>query len=105
MITDDRAQEAFQWLNANTGVIGQARGAYERTEILRKRTRKRAFIEAPDGSVASKEAHAELHPDVVKADENYIEAVTIFETLKARQQVEALALDVWRTESANRRRS
>lgn len=104
MITDKRAEEAFNWLNDNTGIIGRARGAQERTEILRKRTRKRAFIGAPDGSVALKEAHAELHEDVLKADDDYIKAVTEFETLKARQQVEALALDVWRTESANRRR-
>lgn len=105
MITDKRAEEAFHWLNDNTGVIGRARGAMERTEILRKRTRKRAFVGAPEGSVALKEAHAELHEDVLKADDEYIKAVTEFETLKARQQVEALALDVWRTESANRRRN
>jgi hypothetical protein len=104
MITDERADQAFHWLNDNTGVIGRARGGQERTEILRKRTRKRAFIAAPEGSIASKEAHAELHPDVIKADEEYIEAVTLFETLKARQQVEAMAIDVWRTEAANRRR-
>lgn len=105
MISDKRADEAFDWLNDNTGVIGRARGAMERTEILRKRTRKRAFIGAPDGSVASKEAHAELHEDVIKADEEYVTAVIEFETLKSRQQVEAMAIDVWRTESANRRRN
>lgn len=104
MITDQRADEAFEWLNNNTGVIGRARGAMERTEILRKRTRKRAFVGGPEGSVALKEAHAELHPDVIKADEEYVAAVIEFETLKGRQQVEAMAIDVWRTESANRRR-
>lgn len=104
MITDERADQAFNWLNDNTGVIGRARGAQERTEILRKRTRKRAFVGAPDGSVALKEAHAELHEDVIKADDEYIAAVIDFETLKSRQQVEAMAIDVWRTEAANRRR-
>jgi hypothetical protein len=104
MITDERADQAFHWLNDNTGVIGRARGAMERTEILRKRTRKRAFVGAPDGSVASKEAQAELHVDVIKADEEYVTAVIEFETLKGRQQVEVLAIDVWRTEAANRRR-
>lgn len=104
MITDERAEQAFSWLNDNTGVIGRARGAQERTEILRKRTRKRAFVGGPEGSIALKEAHAELHEDVIKADDEYITAVIEFETLKSRQQVEAMAIDVWRTEAANRRR-
>lgn len=106
MITDDRAQEAFQWLNANTGAIGIARAELERSEILRKRARKRAFVDAPDGStVAAREALAELAPFVLEADDRYIKAVEVFESMKARQQIETIALDVWRTESANRRRA
>lgn len=104
MITDERANEAFHWLENNTVKIGRTRADMERTEILRKRARKRAFIEAPEGSVAAKEAYAEIHADVIKADDAYITAVTEFETTKAKQQLESIALDVWRTECANRRR-
>ncbi len=105
MITDERANEAFHWLENNTANIGRTRAAMERTEILRKRARKRAFIGAPEGSVASKEAYAEIHDDVIKADDAYIAAVSEFETIKAKQQLETIALDVWRTECANRRRT
>jgi len=105
MITDERANEAFHWLENNTANIGRTRATMERTEILRKRARKRAFIDAPDGSVAAKEAYAETHNDVVVADDAYIAAVLEFETTRAKQQLETIALDVWRTECANRRRA
>lgn len=104
MITDQRADDALEWLTLNTRQMGAARGRLERSEILRKRARKRAFIEASDGSVAFKEAQAELHTDVLSADRSYVRAVIRFESMKAKQQIETITLDVWRTEAANRRR-
>jgi hypothetical protein len=104
VITDKRAEEAFDWLNDNTASIGAAKAELERSEILRKRARKRAFLSAPEGAVAAKEAFAETHSDVMTADDRYVEAVLDWETKRARQELETIALDVWRTESANRRR-
>jgi hypothetical protein len=106
VITDARAQEAFHYLNDNTGTIGAAKAELERSEILRKRARKRAFLGAPEGStVAQKEAMAELDADVIQADERYVAAVLEYEQTKAKHEIEGIALDVWRTESANRRRA
>lgn len=104
MISDARAQEAFDWLDDNTEKMGAAKARLERSEIMQKRTRKRAFVLAPDGSVASKEAFAETYADVIKADRQYVRCLLRFEALKARQEVESIALDVWRTVSANRRK-
>lgn len=104
MITDRRAEEAFEFLRDSTERIGAARGAYERAEILRKRVRKRAFVGA-EGSVAHREAMAEINPEVEQADDQYVQAIIAFETLRAKRDIETIALDVWRTESANRRRS
>jgi hypothetical protein len=104
VISDKRAEEAFEFLRDSTGRIGAARGAYERAEILRKRIRKRVFVGA-EGSVAQREALAEINEDVVKIDDEYIAAVIAFETLRAKRDIETIALDVWRTESANRRRA
>jgi hypothetical protein len=104
MITEQRAEEAFEFLRDSTERIGSARGAYERAEIMRKRVRKRIFV-GSEGSVAQREALAEIHEDVINIDDQYIEAVVAFETLRAKRDIETIALDVWRTESANRRRS
>lgn len=105
MITDELADAAFHWLWENTRKIGAAKARLERTEILRKRARKRVFLCAPEGSVAAKEAFAENHPDVLKADRGYVRAVLHWESLRADQDIKTIALDVWRTESANRRRA
>lgn len=105
MITDQRADAAFEYLRDTTTAIGAAKAELERSEILRKRTRKRLFLGAPEGSIAVREAFAEVQDETSAADERYIEAVAAFETLRARRDVETIALEVWRTESANRRRA
>lgn len=104
MITDDRAQQAFDYLYDSTARIGESKAELERSEILRKRVRKRVFIEST-GTVAERDAHAEGHPDTHAADDRYIRAVQDFESLRAKRDIETIALDVWRTEQANRRRT
>lgn len=104
MITDARAEEAFEYLRDTTSSIGVAKGELEKSEILRKRVRKRFFVTF-EGSVAMREAQAENMPDTEAADERYVEAVSAYESLRARRDLETIALDVWRTEAANRRRA
>lgn len=104
MITDERADQALDWLEKNTETIGNAKAEQERAKILMKRVRQRFFLKF-EGSVAAREAAADNEPEVVAADERYCTAVASFETLKARQEIETIALDVWRTECANRRRN
>lgn len=104
MITDARAEQAFEYLRDHTAAIGQAKADLERAEILRKRVRKRFFLTA-EGPVAVREAFAEVQPDTERADDDYIRAVGEYETIRATHQMETIALDVWRTESANRRRA
>lgn len=105
MITDQRAEQAFETLRDTVAEIGAAKAELERSEILRKRSRKRLFLAAPAGTVAEREAFAESSSEVGEADDRYIKAVQDYETLKAMREVEAIAIDVWRTEAANRRRA
>ena len=105
MITDARAEGAFEYLRDTSDAIGEAKGELERSEILRKRVRKRHFLAADSKlSVAVREAMAEVHDETEAADERYVDAMAAFETLRAKRDLETIALDVWRTESANRRR-
>lgn len=104
MITDQRAEQAFEYLRDSTDAIGAAKSELERAEILRKRARKRIFL-VSEGSVAHRDATAECDESVGEADERYVAAVSAYESLRAKRDIETIALDVWRTESANRRRA
>jgi len=46
-----------------------------------------------------------VQDETIQADERYIKAVESFESMKAKRDIESIAMDVWRTESANRRRA
>lgn len=104
MITDERAEQAFEYLHGTTEMIGEAKARLERSEILRKRMRKKHFLTG-EGTVAVREAQAEGREEVREADDEYIDAIAAYETLRAKRDIETIALDVWRTESANRRRT
>jgi hypothetical protein len=104
VITDERAEQAFDYLQSTTGTIGDAKARLERSEIMRKRVRKKHFLTG-EGTVAVREAQAETRAEVQEADDEYIESIAAYETLRARRDIETIALDVWRTESANRRRT
>lgn len=104
MITDERAWEALEFLRDTVDRIGNAKAELERSEILRKRIRRREFLIA-EGTVAVREAQAECKAEVEEADDRFIEALKAYESLRARRDIESIALDVWRTESANRRRA
>lgn len=104
MISDERAEQALEYLLSTTGKIGDAKAELERSEILRKRIRKRVFL-ASTGTIAERDAHAECNEDVQLSDDRYIAAIAEYETLRAKRDIETIALDVWRTESANRRRA
>lgn len=104
MITDARADEAFDWLNSHTKALGEAKAELERAKILQKRVRNRLFLLA-EGSVEARKAAADTDEEAQKADERYCKAVEVYESMTATQSVETIALDVWRTESANRRRA
>lgn len=105
MISDKRAEEAFERLRDTVAEIGVKKAELERSKIICKRARKRLFLAAPHEKVADREAYAESTSEVEAADERYVKALLEYETLVAMRELETIALDVWRTESANRRRA
>jgi len=75
----------------------------ERSEIFRKRTRATVFLTV-DGTVAERQAKAEIHNNVTDSDDRYIQCVKLFETLKARRERAEIVIDVWRSLNAARRK-
>jgi len=101
-LTPDDCDGALQFLEETCDAIAAAKAELERSAILAKRTRKRIFLTA-EGPVAQREAVAETHADVIAADTRHVDAITEFESLKAKREVQAIKVDVYRTQAASRR--
>lgn len=102
-LTADDCDGALQFLEETCDAIAAAKAELERSSILAKRTRKRIFLTAPDGSVALREAFSETHLDVISADERHVEAITEYEALRAKRDLQAIKVDVYRTQAASKR--
>lgn len=104
MITQDRAEEALDFLINTAEQFGELKGALERSEILRKRARKHVFLTCEASTVAQKDALAETSQNALEADESYCNTLIAYEKLKAKREIEQIVIDVWRTNEASRRR-
>ena len=101
-LTPDDCDGALQFLEETCDAIAAAKAELERSAILAKRTRKRIFLTV-EGSIAQREACAETHADVISADQRHVDAISEFEALKAKREVQAIKVDVYRTQAASRR--
>lgn len=102
-ITQDRMEAALHYLGETDVVFSLEKADLERSEISRKRVRARVFL-TEVGTVAERQAKAEIHEDAVTADDRYIGCIESFETLKARRQRAEIVIEVWRSINANRRK-
>lgn len=102
MITDKEVEKAMKYLAETDIDYANAKGRVERYEILRKRQRMKAFIQA-EGTVAERNAEAEGVEEVEASDDAYVNAVIEYETYRAKRQRAELVIEVWRTIQSNRR--
>jgi hypothetical protein len=103
-LSADDCDAALQYLTETCDSVAAAKSELERSEILRKRVRKRHFLTC-EGSVAQREALAEVSADAESADDRYIKAVAAFEALRAKRDLQVILVDVWRTTAASRRQA
>lgn len=102
MISQERMEKALRYLAETDEPYAVEKADVERTEILRKRVRSRAFIEE-SGTVAERQAKADIHADTLKADDEYIASMVAMEKLKAKRETEAKVIEVWRSLESSRR--
>jgi hypothetical protein len=95
---------ALEYLGETDQAYADYKASVLRCEILCRRTRARAFVEA-DGSVDLRKAKAEAHPDVEEADKYLVEATLFLEGLKARRERADIVIQVFRTLEASRRKN
>jgi alpha-galactosidase len=102
-ITQERMEQAMTYLAQTDHEYAEQKAELERSEIFRKRTRATVFLTV-DGTVAERQAKAEIHNNVTDSDDRYIQCVKLFETLKARRERAEIVIDVWRSLNAARRK-
>ena len=102
-LTEHKVFEILTFLASSDARFAQAKCNLESAEILRKRVRARAFIEA-DGTAGERTAEAETADDTQAADDAYVAAKLEFEKLKAHRERGEMLVDIFRTLEASRRR-
>lgn len=103
-ITQDKMERALEYMATTDDSYADAKANLLRAEILAKRARARIILTS-EGSVEVKKATAETHPEVGKADDELIEAITVFEKLKAKRERASVVCDIWRSLNASLRRN
>ena len=103
-IDEERVGKAMRYLAITDLSYAGAKADLEAAEILRKRVRARIFLDS-EGTVAERQAEAEVHDDTQAADDAYVTAIRVFEELKARRQRADLLVEVFRTLEASRRKA
>jgi hypothetical protein len=97
-------EAAMEFLAETDEKYAIAKADLLRTDILAKRVRSRQFT-AGEGSVEARKAAAEVHSEVIEADDALITATLEFEALKARRGRAEIVIDVFRTLEASRHKS
>jgi hypothetical protein len=101
-VTDAMVQTAFDVLNETRGPAAAAAKEKRQAEAFVKATRARLFL-GYVGSVAERNAKAEVHPDMRLATDREAEAHGRVVEYSNRRADAVAMIDAWRTESANYR--
>ena len=102
MITEKRLEDAMDFLASTDDVYGALKADVAQSEYMAKVAHALIF-KALDGSVADREAEAKTHETVRKEWRKHFEAISQFETLRARRERAILTVEVWRSMESTRR--
>lgn len=103
MITNDaRIQKALTYLSETDEPYAKARALVKGREQARKTVKAIGFMDAK-GTMAEKEAAAYSTPEYLEIINKYEEAVYDEALMHNKRTTEALIIEVWRSENANRR--
>ena len=103
MITEDQLDKALTFLKVKSPEYAQAKAERRYLEEHRKSLKAKLFLDAPEGTVADREAWAYAHGDY---DENLIglkAAVEIEEQLRWQLVAAEIQCQIYRTQESSRR--
>lgn len=103
MISEERAGKSLNYLASTDEEVAEAKVAVARCEYHCDLVRAQVLLEQTEGSVAIKEAKAEVDERTQKAEEQRLKAIGVFEHLKAKRATAEWVIETWRSLNANRR--
>lgn len=103
-ITQERMEQALGYLSDTDEPCAVLRADVERSEFKAKRT-KAAIFKISDGTVADRNADAEMSADTEAAYEQYFAALQKFDAMKNRRATESIVFEAWRSLNSNRRQA
>lgn len=102
IVTDKAVEQALNELALLDDKEAELRANKEWGEDEKKRIHSVHFLNAT-GSVAEREARAKTHPEYIKHVEKLRETTRDYQTAKNRRDRLTMLVEIYRTESANRR--
>ena len=102
MITVQQVEDALKYLHESAVTYGQVCGMVEMTAHQIKMQKAIAFRDAT-GTVAERQAIADIDELVKDAVEAHKDAVTEKMTIQTRRQAMSLKIEVWRSQNATQR--
>jgi len=102
MISDERKERSLIYLAETDEACADLEGDVARKEYMLDLIKDRVFLTA-DGNNAERQAIANTSGETTTAHEVWAQALVKLKHMKAKRTTEALVIDVWRSENANRR--
>ncbi len=103
VVTEDRAGKALRYLALTDQESADAKVAVAKAEYYCELVRAQVMLEQKEGSIAHKEAIAEVDERTQKAEDARMKAIGAFEYLKAKRATEIWVIEMWRSLNSNRR--
>ncbi len=103
MISDKQVEAALDFIKHKSVEYAQAKADRRYLEEHRKSLKAKLFMEAPDGTVADREAWAYAHDDYEVNLVGLKAAVSIEEELRWKLEAAKIQTEIYRTQSANNR--
>lgn len=102
MITEERAEQAINYLSETDEDVANAKADLARAEYILKRVEAREFLCAT-GNVKERESKARASNEWDAASQDVTTALATYERIRAKRESERIVWDTWRTNEASRR--
>lgn len=102
MISAERVEAALNYLAETDFDVAAAEGEVARLDKKIERVKDNLYL-GETGSIADRKAKANVHKDLVLLEDNYVDALVKFKTLKAKRDTARVEIEVWRSFESSRR--
>ena len=103
-LTDNRIERALSYLKSTDASHAEARSQVDYLELKKKTIEAAAFLDAPEGTVAEKQAYVYTTQAYKDHCEEYKQAVLEYQRITNERNREIQVIEVWRTVNANQRK-